>query len=842
MVVVTVAIAVLIGNLLARRGPRTSGLPTAERPGNGLPAGYPPSSAPGDSPLALVTIDYPAEGATFPPDMTAPMYCWHDASPAAAVWRIDVAFADGSADIHAESPGPPPQIGEIDLRCVSATNELPELTPDETTAHTWTPDERTWAAIRRHAVERPAAVTIAGYADRDHPVSRGRTTIQISKDPVGAPIFYRDVPLMPTETSPGVISPLVKSALPLVSWRLRSVAEPRSRLLLQDMPTCANCHSFSRDGKTLGMDLDGPEGEKAIYALVSVAPQMSIRNRDVIRWDSFKNGPTEKRRGTGLRIGFMSQVSPDGEYVVTTLNSQEYVANFTDYRFLQVFYPTRGILAWYGKATGRIQTLPGADDPHYVQAGCTWSPDGKYLVFSRAEAKEAYPEGGQTAQHANDPNETPIQYDLYRIPFHAGQGGRAEPIAGASQNGMSNSFPKVSPDGRWIVFVQCRNGFLMRPDSQLYIVPAEGGKARRMRCNTRLMNSWHSFSPNGRWLVFASKSRGPYTRMFLTHLDAEGNDSPPILIENSTAANRAVNIPEFVNIASDGLLKIDVPATEVYRHFNLGMAELEKNSWSEKALAELRKALEMDPQLPWAHLSLGAALKGRGQVDEAIAHYEKALEINPDFAEAHYNLGVALADRGRRDEAIAHYREALDIKPDFAASHNNLGILLAGLGRFDEAIVHYRKVLEIDPQHAGTARSLALAQGQRERALQAFARQRELLQSRPKDTALLVDIAWLLAAQPNASLRNGKEALELAQRAVQLTGGKDPAALDALAAAYAEAGRYGEAVETAQKALDLAHEQKKQSAAEAISSRLKLYRAGVPFRAAPQPPIGPNSP
>ena len=130
---------------------------------------------------------------------------------------------------------------------------------------------------------------------------------------------------------------------------------------------------------------------------------------------------------------------------------------------------------------------------------------------------------------------------------------------------MSNSFPKVSPDGRWIVFVQSRNGQLMRPDSQLYIVPAGGGEARRMRCNTPLMNSWHSFSPNGRWLVFSSKSRSPYTQMFLTHLDEEGNDSPAILIENATAANRAVNIPEFVNIPPDGMLKIDAPVTDYYR-------------------------------------------------------------------------------------------------------------------------------------------------------------------------------------------------------------------------------------------------------------------------------------
>jgi hypothetical protein len=163
------------------------------------------------------------------------------------------------------------------------------------------------------------------------------------------------------------------------------------------------------------------------------------------------------------------------------------------------------------------------------------------LVFARAEGKDAYPEGRKIAEYANDPNETEMQYDLYRLPFNGGQGGQAEPIAGASRNGKSNSFPRVSPDGRWIVFVQARNGLLMRPDSQLYIVPAAGGVARRMRANTPLMNSWHSFSPNGRWLVFSSKGRSPYTQMYLTHLDEAGNDSPAILIEGSTAANRAAS-------------------------------------------------------------------------------------------------------------------------------------------------------------------------------------------------------------------------------------------------------------------------------------------------------------
>ena len=191
-----------------------------------------------------------------------------------------------------------------------------------------------------------------------------------------------------------------------------------------------------------------------------------------------------------------------------------------------MFYPTRGILAWYSRAAGKLQPLPGADDPRYVHTNAVWSPDGKYLVFARAEARDAYPPGSKVAERANDPNETQIQYDLYRIPFNGGKGGQPERIVGASQNGMSNSFPKVSPDGRWIVFVECRNGELMRPDGKLYIVPAAGGQARRLRANTPLMNSWHSFSPNGRWLVFSSKSLGPYTKMFLTHLDEEGNSTP----------------------------------------------------------------------------------------------------------------------------------------------------------------------------------------------------------------------------------------------------------------------------------------------------------------------------
>jgi len=473
-----------------------------------------------------------------------------------------VSFADGAPALEIRTRGGRVQIGEIDPLCAGETNQPPRLTPEQMAAHTWTPDAKAWESIQKHSVERPATVAIEGFDDTDgkHAVSRGQFAITTSADALNAPIFYRDVPLLPSETEKGTIKPLAARALPLIKWRLRDIAEPASRVVMQGLHTCANCHSFSRDGRTLGMDLDGPQNDKGLYALAAVGPRMSIGNEDVASWEAFRAGAA-----LDTRVGFMSQVSPDGQYVLSTFAGPElkildsyYVTNFLDYHFLQVFYPTRGILEWYSRATGLRQPLPGADDPQFVQTDGVWSPDGKYIVFARATARDPRPKGQKAAMHANDPNETQIQYDLYRIPFKGGKGGTPEPILGASQNGMSNNFPKVSPDGRWIVFVQCKNGQLMRPDSQLYIVPFGGGVARRMRANTRLMNSWHSFSPNGHWLVFSSKARSPYTQMYLTHLDADGNDSPAILVDNTTAANRAVNLPEFVNTSSDGIEDIDV--------------------------------------------------------------------------------------------------------------------------------------------------------------------------------------------------------------------------------------------------------------------------------------------
>ncbi len=756
--------------------------------------------APADS--ASVTIDYPQDGSIFPPDIIPPTFIWRDADTAVKTWRIVITFANGSKAIRATSHGEPIQIGKIDPRCVSENNKPPSLTPEQAAAHTWTPDANIWIIIKQHSVEHPAKVEITGATEAapDSPVSEGRVTITTSKDSVGAPIFYRDVPLMPSEGAKNFIQPLAPSSLFLINWRLRFIDQPESRLLIHDLHTCANCHSFSTDGKTMGIDVDGPKNDKGLYAVVPIRANMSIRNQDMVSWNS------DMSVGKS-RVGFMSQVSPDGQYVLSTFAGQGqnipssfFVQNFKDYRFLQVFFPTRGILAVYNRATGRREPLPGADDSRYVQTDGVWSPDGKFIVFARAEAKDPYVEGQELPNHANDPNEVQIQYNLYRIPFNGGKGGQPEPILGASHNGMSNNFPKVSPDGRWIVFVKCRNGQLMRPDSELYIVPANGGVARRMRCNTSLMNSWHSFSPNGRWLVFSSKSRSVYTQMYLTHIDEQGQDSPPIYIEKSTAANRAVNLPEFVNIKPDQMESIDVPASDLYRIIDNALA-LQQAGDNAAALAEWKKALDIDPNDARANNGIAIALSVSGDSNGAIAYLRKATQINPDFFEAYYNLGLELAKKNRVDEAIDAWLNTVRLRPSFAAGHENLGYAYYLQGKFADSLTHLRLALDADPDRVS---DLNLA-------------------------------ASVLATCPDSSIRNSVDALAFADRAQTLTHGQDAAILDTLSAAYAEAGRFPNAIEVEQQAIAVASRQGKSALATTLKAHLTRYESNTPLREPPDP-------
>ena len=766
-------------------------------------------------PGPAVTVDYPFAGSLFPPDMVAPTALFHDADGSSKVWLVTLEVTGEPGRIYVLTDGRRPE-PEVDPRCGSLESVYQE--PEyQKTAKSWTPDAEAWARLRKLA-EKSVTVSINGL--REFPgsvppggiraLSSGRVVFKISKDPVGAPVFYRDVPLLPTRNEKGVIMPLAEGSLPLIEWRLRDLSKPSGEVVLKNMPTCANCHSFSNDGKYLGMDMDGPSGDKGSYAVAPVRPEMVIQNEQVFTWNSFNPG--------WVTFGLFSRVSPDGHYVISSVNESVFVTNYLDFRFLQTFYPTRGILAFYDRTTGKIQPLPGAGDPQYVHCNSVWTPDGKSLVFLRAKARDSVPVGSRP-EKANDPNEIQIRYDLCTIPFNEGRGGEVRPLPGASGNGKSNSFPKISPDGRWIVWVQAGNGLLMRPDSELYIMPLAGGTPRRMNCNLSPMNSWHSFSPNGRWLVFSSKGRSLFTQMYLTHIDSDGHDSPAILIENATAANRGVNIPEFVNIPVDGITKMDAPATDFYRIFDLA-GELARKGDYAAALVEWRKAVELDPQDGKARYHLAFALDQQGQLNEAVAQYQKAVEFDPNNAAAYSSLAIALTRTGKLADGIESYKKSLEIDPKNPIAEGNLAAALIEAGRTDEALGHINKALELDPEFADAHNLLGLVLARAGQLDDGVAHLEKAVALNPDSLEFRFNLGRVLAARHSFA-----QAIPQFERAVELSGGQEPQSLEMLAAMYSEVGRFPDAARVARRALDLATRENDNSLAETLRARIAYYES-----------------
>jgi Tfp pilus assembly protein PilF len=268
---------------------------------------------------------------------------------------------------------------------------------------------------------------------------------------------------------------------------------------------------------------------------------------------------------------------------------------------------------------------------------------------------------------------------------------------------------------------------------------------------------------------------------------------------------------------------------------NLGNALLQKGRLGD-AVALFQRALRIDPDCADAHVSLGNLLIRDGKVEEAMAHFQKAVQIMPNLAVVHNSLGNALLDQGKMADAIAQFQKALEIAPGAAAAHFGLAFALMRAQRVDEAITEYQKGLQSDPSSASVRSNLAFALQQRGRLGEAIAQFQKVLQLNPADLGARYNLAWLLATAPEASLRDGAKAVELARQANQETGGKNPLILQTLAAACAETGRFPEAVETTQYALRLAEAQSNTVLTGALQTELKLYQAGSPFHSPQEAP------
>jgi tetratricopeptide (TPR) repeat protein len=776
-------------------------------------------------------IDYPLDETLFPSEIAPPTFRWQDDRKDVDTWLVTVRFPDGKQP----------------LSTLCAATQ-------------WTPAEKQWTEIKDRSLGKMARVFVLGV-QRAAPrriLSGAAISIGTSSDEVGAPLFYREVvlPFIDAVKDPARIR-----------WRFGAISSPEQPpIVLEKLPVCGNCHSFSADGGMLGMDVDYANS-KGSYALLPVTQQMVLHTSNIITWDDYKREENE------LSFGLLSQISPDGKYVVSTVKDRSVFVPKPDLAFSQLFFPIKGILAYYDLETKTFHALPGADDRRFVHSNPSWSPDGEYIVFARSKAHQLKHLRDQKAVLLTRDEcleflegQQIFQYDVYRIPFNRGKGGKAEPVEGASHNGMSNYFARYSPDGKWLVFCKAKSFMLLQPDSELYIIPAAGGEARRLRCNTSRMNSWHSWSPNSRWLVFSSKANSVYTQLFLTHIDEQGRSSPAVLLSQFTAADRAANIPEFVHTRPGAIKRIREKflddhsfvraGNECLRHRDLDGAvrayakAVELNPKNAEALCNLgtslsdkgmlqeaetaiRKALELKPNDKEIRLNLGIVLSRRRRLREAAQHYRKALEIDPKFVKAHANLASVLTETGEVDQAAEAYRKLLSLEPRDAHAHFELGRLLLGRNELQEAEDHFAAAIKSQPEVPNAyyymGRALWL-RGQASEGIKYFQRAVEI---GPKYVPALNSLAWIYATHPSGQIRNGAQAVVLAERACQLTGQKSAPLLDTLAAAYAEAGSFDQAVTTAAKAKILAEQAGNGPLASEIGDRLLLYSAGRPYRAVP---------
>jgi tetratricopeptide (TPR) repeat protein len=251
--------------------------------------------------------------------------------------------------------------------------------------------------------------------------------------------------------------------------------------------------------------------------------------------------------------------------------------------------------------------------------------------------------------------------------------------------------------------------------------------------------------------------------------------------------------------------------------YHLGDPEL-KERWE--------RMLRIKPHDALAHYNLGIVLERTGEPLAAIAHYEQALRIQPDYTMAHYNLAETLEQVGRVSEAIEHYQQALRVSPGFAEAHYNLATALLAMGNAQEAAKHLERFVELNPDSAEAQYYLAEASNQTGRPREAIGHYEQALRLQPDFADAYNNLAWLLATHTPAEGGDAIRAVDLAQRACELTGDRRAGYLDTLAAAYAAAGRFREAVATAQKAVELARAAGRPKLAGEVEARLELYRSG----------------
>jgi tetratricopeptide (TPR) repeat protein len=607
-----------------------------------------------------LVIAYPFDSTIFPRDMAPPAFAWNDGDQKSDSWLITLQGGDSLL---------------VEKFAVSQKS--------------WKPSREVWNSIlnRGPGIE---------YTFRVQPKTIGfppkaSTTFSISADSVGASIFFRSVPL-PFK--------FARENMKQIKWYLGDVSsDAKPHPVLENMPVCANCHSFSADGKSIAMDVDAVD-DKGAYVTSSFDEQTKFAADSIMSWSKFQMGK--------FTYGLLSQISPDGNYVVSTLHDCEIFVDRKNLEYSQLFFPFKGILEYYDRREKRNFELHGANDTMYVHSNPCWTPDGKSILFTRAKARHFNESGIQNGSVAKKQDEARyrkfekcyldrdslIKFDIYTIPFNQGKGGVAKPLEGASGNGFSNYFPRVSPDGKWVVFCQAESFMLLQKDSKLAIVSLKGGKARVLNCNSQNMNSWHSWSPNGKWLIFASKALGPYTQLFLTHINDDGTDTPPVYLDNFSFQKYANNIPEFVNTNYNKQLKIE-PDFLTGNDFLVRKGEICQSEGDEiHAFEAFDEAVRKFPKSAEAYYKRGKILFQRNQLREALGDLNKALEYgsNPSY---YLTRGIVKLKMGDQASALTDLTTAFKSDSTDYNANTYLGVAYTNMEKPQLAIPYLERAVRL---------------------------------------------------------------------------------------------------------------------------------------------------
>lgn len=628
-----------------------------------------------------ISIEYPKEGTIFPPEFPAPEFLWGDSLNSQTRWHIRLQGNNGR---------------ELYRTIVRSTK--------------WRPDSSAWMNIKSASRTDTIHLTIIGEQRNfnRYKYSLGRSCFSFSQDSVGGLIFYRAVPLP--------FGYAVKN-VNQIEWYLGSIDGSKPRKILDNIPVCANCHSFSGNG-TLAMDIDYAN-DKGSYIIADIEDTIRLSFDKIITWNDFK-----KEDGI-FTYGLLSQISPDGRFVLSTVKDRSVFVPVDNLEYSQLFFPIKGIIAVYDRQLRKFYELQGACDKNYVQSNPNWSPNSSEIIYSRANRymSSKIDNSENVLLKVEDAEEfvkrqKDFKFDLYRLKFNEGKGGQAIPVEGASNNGKSNFFARYSPDGKWVVFCQSEDFMLLQPDSKLFIMPSNGGQPRLMNCNTNNMNSWHAWSPNSRWLVFSSKCKGPYTQLFLTHIDENGNDSPPVFLENMAYDKKAVNIPEFVGMRGNNLKKITDNFSQNAMYYNrLAGLNLSDKEYR-KAIENLNRALATDSLFFDAirnkivlNIILGQYKSKDDLHDKMVAArlIEQKIQKKPDDELLYIQRGELRLLMDDFEGALKDGFHIIKNNPANFSGYDLITVAYKKMGKWSNSIPYYEKMLKMQPDNIKVTHNLAIA-------------------------------------------------------------------------------------------------------------------------------------